>query len=129
MAEDPRLAQIMAICLGLPEVSHAAFGVHVRFLVRAKAFAYFLNDHHGDGRIGIACKAARGINEMLAETDPTRFYLPAYLAHQGWMGLRLDVGAVDWDEVTAFLHDAYRLAAPKRLAASIEPAFPSEPTL
>jgi hypothetical protein len=33
------------------------------------------------------------------------------------VGLRLDVGAVDWNEVTKFVTESYRLVAPERLAA------------
>jgi hypothetical protein len=27
--------------------------------VRGKVFAYFLNNHHGDGLVSVCCKAAR----------------------------------------------------------------------
>ncbi|SRR5579875_3481905 len=54
------------------------------------------------------------------DNKPARFYLPAYLAPNGWLGLRLDVGEIDWDEVTAFVHDSYQLIAPKRLAAQLK---------
>ncbi len=49
--------------------------------------------------------------------DPERFYVPAYLARYGWISLRLDLPAVDWNEVSEFVVDSYRLVAPKRLAA------------
>jgi phosphoribosylglycinamide formyltransferase-1 len=117
--DDPRLAQLTRICLALPETTRAPFGQHAKFLVRAKSFGYFLDDHHGDGRVAFACKAAPGVNRDLVAADPGRFYLPAYMGHQGWVGLRLDRGDIDWDEVTAFAHDSYRLIAPKRLAARV----------
>src|ERR1019366_7253201 len=41
----------------------------------------------------------------------------AYLAPNGWVALRLDVGEVDWDEVSELVACSYRLVAPKRLAA------------
>jgi predicted DNA-binding protein (MmcQ/YjbR family) len=117
--EDPRLARLAEICLALPETTRGAMGQHAKFLVRTKTFAYYLNDHHGDGIIALSCKAAPGINAMLTSSDPARFYLPAYLAPNGWMALRLDRGDIDWDEVTAFITDSYRLIAPKRLAALV----------
>ena len=44
-----------------------------------------------------------GDNKALAEAQPDRFYLPAYIASKGWVALRLDMGKVDWDEVRELL--------------------------
>jgi hypothetical protein len=35
--------------------------------------------------------------------------------------MHLDVGDVDWDEVRELVVDAYRIVAPKRLAAQLDP--------
>jgi phosphoribosylglycinamide formyltransferase-1 len=109
------------LCLALPEVCEAVAGQHSSFVVCGKKFAYFLVDHHGDGRVAMQCKAAPGENVALVESDPVRFHLPAYMARHGWVGLYLDVGAVDWREVEELLSDAYLLNAPKRLAAKLRP--------
>ena len=82
-----------------------------------EAFAYYLEDHHGDGRIAVCCNAPPDVQEALVATDPERFYLPAYLARYGWISLRLDLPALGWEEVSEFVVDSYRLVAPKRLAA------------
>ena len=50
--------------------------------------------------------------EGLIAASPDRFYKPAYLHHRGWVGLRLDTGAVDWTEVTDFVTDSYIAVAP-----------------
>ncbi len=92
-------------------------GDHAGFKVRKKTFVYFLNNHHGDGIMAVSFKAAAGENGKLVALDRDRFYLPAYIGSRGWVGLRLDVGTVDWDEVADFVADSYRLVAPKRLAA------------
>ena len=76
-AEDRRLTRVSKICLGLPEATRRDSGGHAAFLVRKKTFAYFLNDHHGDGIVSIACKALPGENAVLAAAQPTRFYLPS----------------------------------------------------
>jgi hypothetical protein len=47
--EDPRLTRLTKLCLALPETTRAIRGDHADFRVRKKVFAYFLNDHHGDG--------------------------------------------------------------------------------
>jgi hypothetical protein len=114
--EEPRLVRLTKICLALPEVTRECSGSHAGFYVRKKTFAYFLNDHHGDGIVAVACKALPGENTALAAAQPSRFYLPAYVGPRGWVALRLDVGKVDWREVTELVAASYRQVAPKRLA-------------
>ena len=56
---------------------------------------------------------------MLVEADPERFFVPPYVGHRGWLGVRLDV-RVDWDEIAAIVEDAYRVVAPKTLVAQLD---------
>ncbi len=114
--EDPRLSRLTKIALALPEAKRQIYGSHAQFLIRKKTFAYFLDNHHGDGMVAVTCKVLPGDNKALAEAQPGRFYLPAYIASKGWIALRLDVGKVDWDEVRELLLGSYALIAPKRLA-------------
>ena len=111
-AEEPLLAELTAICLALPEAVRERRGTHADFRVRTKVFAYYLDDHHGDGIVAVCCKTARGENVAWARADPVRFYLPAYIGPRGWVGLRLDVEPVDWRQVSDLVIDSYRLAAP-----------------
>jgi hypothetical protein len=124
MSEDPRLTRLTKLCLALPETSRALSASHATFFVRKKTFAYFLNDHHGDGIVSVSCKALPGDNQRLAASDPERFYLPAYIGPRGWVALRLDRGKhirgkIDWDEVDEFVRGGYVLSAPKTLAARV----------
>ncbi len=112
---DDCLAQLTKVCLALPEAARLDHGSHAAFLVRKSTFAYFLNDHHGDGIVSVACKALPGDNAALASAQPDRFYLPAYIGPRGWIALRLDTGEVDWDEVAELVGVSYRLIAPKSL--------------
>jgi hypothetical protein len=114
--EDRRLARLTAIALALPEATRKDTGEHAAFLIRSKTFAYFLSDHHGDGIVAVCCKTALGENLEMIAADPARFYLPAYIGPKGWVGLRLDAGEIDWDEVAGLVVDSYRLIAPKKLA-------------
>ena len=116
---DARLERLSEICLGLPEATRERTGRHATFRVRNKTFAYYLDDHHGDGVVGLACKAAAGENETLVAADPERFYVPAYVGPRGWIGLRLDRDEVDWDEVAGLVVASYLLTAPKRLGATV----------
>ena len=118
-AEDPRLSRLTKIALTLPETTRQIYGSHAQFLVRKKTFAYFLDNHHGDGIVGVTCKVIPGENKSLVQAQPRRFYLPAYVASRGWVALRLDQGKIDWTEVRELLLTSYALVAPKRLAEKI----------
>jgi predicted DNA-binding protein (MmcQ/YjbR family) len=118
--EDPRLVRLTKICLALPEATRDYNGQHAGFHVRARSFAYFLNDHHGDGIVSVNCKVLTGDNKVLAAAQPERFYIPAYVGSKGWVGLRLDTGDIDWEEVTELVSGSYSLVAPKRSAALVK---------
>jgi len=118
--KDGRLARLMKICLALPEAIQEPAGRHATFLVRKDVFAYYLNDHHGDGIVSVCCKALPGDNTALAAAQPARFYLPAYIGPRGWIALRLDRGKVDWDEVAELVVGSYRLIAPPRLGELVK---------
>jgi predicted DNA-binding protein (MmcQ/YjbR family) len=66
--------------------------------------------------VAFTCKVLPGDNKALAEAQPDRFYLPAYIASKGWVALWLEGGKVDWDEVRELLLGSYVLIAPERLA-------------
>jgi len=118
--KNPRLTRLTEIVLALPETARRIYGLHAQFLVQKKTFAYFLDNHHGDGIVAVSCKVLPGDNKALAEAQPARFYLPAYIASKGWVALRLDVGKVDWDEVRELLLGSYAQIAPKRLADRVK---------
>lgn len=116
---DRRPAEVDKICLALDETTTERHGSHAAFLVGKKKFAYYLDNHHGDGIVAIACKVGIVDNQLLAKTQPERFYLPAYLASKGWIALRLDGPEIDWEEVRELLHESYRRTAPSRFAKTI----------
>ena len=118
--KDGRLDRVSKICAALPKSICEISGTHATFQVGGKTYAYYLNDHHGDGIVGLACKVLPGDNEALVAAQPERFYMPAYVGPRGWVALRLDVEGVDWDEVAELVAGSYRLIAPKRLAAMVQ---------
>ena len=113
------MVRLTKICLALPEATRECYGQHAGFRIRKKTFAYFLNDHHGDGMVAVTCKVLPGDNKVLAASDPVRFYLPAYVGSRGWVALRLDLGDIDWEEVSELVSGSYRMIAPKGLAARV----------
>src|SRR5689334_14090082 len=116
---EPLRARVTDLALALPEAEASSrTGQHSVFSVRGKKFAYFLFDHHGDGRTAITVRGALGVKEELVEAFPERFFVPAYLGPRGWVGLDLLAPGVDWDEVEELVRESYCLAAPKRLAAA-----------
>lgn len=122
MREARTLKKLSEICLNLPEAQRRVSKDHADFRVRGKVFAYFLNNHHGDGIVSVCCKAALGENVDRASREPLRFYLPAYIGPRGWFGLRLDGEAIDWSEVRNLVELSYELVAPKRLVNTYQMA-------
>ena len=112
---EETLERIRRICLALPETSERLSHGAPTFFVRGKrAFLMVLANHHGDGRFAIWCAAEAGVQEMLVQADPERFFRPPYVGHRGWLGVRLDRG-LDWDELAGIAEDAYAEVAPPRL--------------
>ena len=109
------LRRIREICLALPETSERLSHGAPSFFVREKRqFLSVLTDHHGDGRFAIWCAAAPGVQGMLVEADAQKFFVPPYVGHRGWLGVRLDRG-LDWEELAGIAEDAYAEVAPARL--------------
>jgi len=115
-----RRARVIIIAEGFPEADTVATGNHLSLEVRQKRFGWYLDDHHGDGRLAINCKAPRGVAQQLAKHAPDRFHIPKYVSHLGWVGLWLDTPQIDWTEVEAILLGAYRLTAPKKLITELD---------
>jgi predicted DNA-binding protein (MmcQ/YjbR family) len=111
------LARLRTICLALPEAVEKETWEAPTFRVRDKIFAMV---HDTDGRPGVWCKAPPGVQAILIEADPTRFFRPPYVGPKGWIGVWLDI-EVDWDEMADLIGRSYRMTAPKRLLA--EPAM------
>jgi phosphoribosylglycinamide formyltransferase-1 len=118
-----RLAKVLAIGTSLPEAKAVVQGYkdeHRALQVRKKTFAYYCFDHHGDGEVALWLKATPGEQGRLVEDAPKRFFVPPYLGPRGWVALRLDGKKVDWAELAYLLTSAYRLTAPRALAARLE---------
>ena len=107
--------RLRKLCLALPEVEERLSHGAPTFFVRGKrAFVMVLANHHGDGRFAIWCAAGEGVQQMLVEADPEHFFVPPYVGHRGWLGVRLD-GPIDWDELAGLAEDAFVEIAPARL--------------
>jgi hypothetical protein len=117
------LTRVRKLCLALPEAHEVEAWGEPTFRVKNKLFAMYASseNHHGAGRASVWLKAGRGNQDVMVHADPARFFVPPYVGPSGWVGVRLE-GRVDWKELDMLLRDAYRLVAPKRLAARVEDA-------
>lgn len=112
------LARLRLICSALPEVEERP-GQHTAFAVRGKTFAYHLMNHHSDRMVSLQVKAGPGVLGSLVDEDPERYFPPQFMAHHGWVGMRLDLLPVDWDRVAGLVEESYRLIAPKKLVSAV----------
>jgi len=113
-----RLKKLSSICLALPQAVREDKDSHTGFTVSKKVFAYYLNNHHGDGIVSVCCKVLPGDNERLIAANPRKFIMPAYVGPRRWVGLRLDRPTVDWAEIKELVQGSYAQTAPKRLLKS-----------
>jgi hypothetical protein len=108
------LDRLRAICLALPEATEKIAHGEPTWRVGGKMFATLDDHHHGADRLAVWLAAALGDQEALVASDPARFFVPPYVGHRGWIGVRID-GRPDWRRVTTLVQDAYVQVAPKRL--------------
>lgn len=119
MADDP-LPRLRGICLALPEtIEKLSHGEPTFFVRGGRSFLMYANHHHDD-RLAFWCAAPAGYQRMLVEAEPHRFFVPPYVGTRGWVGVRLDVPPLDWDEIAAIVGGGYRAVAPRRLLALLD---------
>lgn len=109
--------RVRELAMALPEADEVtSHGMPCFGIVKGKKFAYFTQDHHGDGKTAILVKIS-GADEQaqLIELDEDRYYRPAYFG-DGWVGIRLDLGDTDWDAIGEWLRKSWLAIAPKKLA-------------
>jgi hypothetical protein len=99
-----RLAEV---CGAFPEVETS--GAQHLTLVRKRTFAYYLDNHQGDGRIALVCKATPADQDFLVKLDPiTSMSRPISVTGDGsgfawtrlkWIGAKCLIwpsGPIDW---------------------------------
>jgi hypothetical protein len=118
MAGDP-LQKVRELCLALPEVSERLSHGEPTWFVQGKKTFVMYSTHHHSGHLGFWCAAPPGAQAALIASDPGRFFRPPYVGHRGWLGVCLE-GKIDWDEIADLIEDAYRVIAPKSLAAQLD---------
>jgi hypothetical protein len=115
---EKHLERVRRICLALPETMEKISHGEPTFFVRKKVFAMCSNNHHNDGHIAVVLPAAIGIQAMLIERSPEKFYRPPYVGVRGWVGVELP--AVDDEELALHVREAWRLIAPEKIHSLLE---------
>ncbi|MCI0662246.1 MAG: MmcQ/YjbR family DNA-binding protein [Acidobacteria bacterium] len=112
MNED-YLERVRRICLAMPETWEKLSHGEPTFFVGKKVFAMFSNNHHNDGHIAVVCPAPLGMQAIMIEAEPKKFYKPPYVGVRGWIGINLD--QVRDKELTSHLTQAWQMIAPKKI--------------
>lgn len=117
------LGKLRERALALPQVDEVlSHGMPCFGIIKGKKFAYVSQNHHGDGMTALLVKTSAPEEQaMLIESDPVRYYRPAYFG-DGWVGIRLDLGDTDWDRIGGRLHDSWRQVAPRKLLGLMDVA-------
>ncbi len=120
------LEKLRELCETYPEVNERLSHHTPTFFVRDKKVLCHLwegshkkSDANELPMIAIWCAAPAGVQTEVTEREPDRFFVPPYVGHRGWIGVRLDQD-IDWSEIDAILRDAYRLVAPKKLVNQLD---------
>jgi hypothetical protein len=108
------LERVRALCMALPAaIERPSHGAPAFFIGGKRSFVMFMDNHHHDGRLALWCAAAAGVQTALVDADPERYFVPPYVGHRGWIGVRLDRG-LDWGEVAGVIEDAHEAVGPRR---------------
>jgi predicted DNA-binding protein (MmcQ/YjbR family) len=110
------LGALRQTCARLPEVEEIIDGFgHTTFKVRKKSFVIAGMGEQGEA---ISIKADPMTQELLVRHGS--FYRTPYIGQHGWVSID-DPLEHNWPEIEELIADAYRLAAPRRLANQVPP--------
>ena len=122
------LAQLRAVCLGLPETYEEPAWVGTRWRVRKRTFAHvFVLDADSPpvlARAGPTAEPTTVVAFRSAEPELSALMRSGHpFFHAGWgrdvIGMVLDA-ATDWTEATELLTESYCVLAPKKLQALVD---------
>ena len=120
---DWLLNRVREAALALPQADEiVSHGMPCFGIVKGKKFAYVSRNHHSDGITALLVKTTAPEEQaMLIDHDPARYYRPTYFGTD-WVGIRLDLGDTDWDQITDRLRASWRQVAPKKLLGLMDVA-------
>jgi hypothetical protein len=82
------------------------------FIGNKRSFAtVWMDGHHAVHFPQLWCACTFDLRSNLVQDRPDIFFLPPYVAHRGWIGVRLNLD-LEFDELADLLDAAYELIAP-----------------
>lgn len=121
--DDPVLARVRAIALGLPGAQEKTSHGRPTFFT-TKVFCYYGGSVKQSGGYASFIQHDAAVlflpeeGERPALVDDARCFVPAYLGPYGWLGLDV-ADDTDWTEIAELLETSFRLTAGKRLIAEL----------
>lgn len=108
------MERIRPIALALPGVvERPSHGSPTFFTAEGRKGRTFASVHDErewfEGRLCLWAACEGPERDALIDDAPDRFFVPPYVGHRGWLGLRLDLDPVDWDEVAGVIEDAHAM--------------------
>ena len=113
LTNEDHVERVRRFCLALPETMEKLSHGEPTFFVRKRVFAMCSINHHNDGHIAVTVPAAIGIQAMLIEAEPKKYYRPPYVGGAGWVGVELP--RVSDKELQMHLREAWKLIAPEKI--------------
>lgn len=117
---------VREVCLSFPETEERPSRGSPNFCVGGKAFAIYVVNHHGDGRIALWLNVPEGSQEFYTNTEAEYYCVPPYLGPRGWLGVHLDKGLC-WRTIAERVREAYEHIAPNELTQIIGETMSIEP--
>ena len=103
---------VRELALAFPEVEESSED-RVAFRVRGKLFAWAARERDGGG-LGI--RVDREEKQLILDSNPDVYFSSPH--YDGWPGVQIRVEAIDREELSTRLEDAWLIQAPKKLAAT-----------
>ena len=87
--------------------------------MRKRRSAIYITTITATGGLPYGYQPLPGCKANSLALEPERFFVPPYVGHRGWLGVKLNVDP-DWEEIAGIIEDAYRLVAPKTLVKKLD---------
>jgi predicted DNA-binding protein (MmcQ/YjbR family) len=117
--KSPRATAVLKIlrklCLQLPESSEGRQFGHPSWLAGKKTFVLA---RHQEQRLTLCFWV--GVDQQGLLTDDSRYRIPPYLGHNGWIALDV-TEQCDWQEIEGLILQSYRHFALKRMLLQLPP--------
>ncbi len=107
---DSILARLRSICLAhdgaVEKLSHGSPTWFTK--TKGKFFAMYDDHHHQSTHVSVWVPSLIEAQRALVEAKPSRYWIPPYLGHKGWVAIVLDTHP-DWSAVASLIDEGFQL--------------------